>query len=322
MSSIEKAKKIDGLMSHLRDDCGIAISGSKRKQQLTQYGYYHGYKGYRFFNHATNRIPYTNFDEIVAVIEYDNEIKRIVYPALMFIEMAVKNIALSVIVPDMKDTSIHCIYQVKMNDDVTNRNLKVKRLKIRDRIQRTLFDSYTHKNTMVSHFYNRGEEVPLWGVFEILMLGDFADLLQCLNKDVREEIADSLGMNVRYDTDSKLVANALFTIKSFRNATAHNNIVFDARFKDRDANKNLIHWVEATTGITGIRFEVLPDYLALIFVMLKHIGYPKSKSIRLLNEYRESLNSLYKCVSLPIYNKIVHTGIRGKLLKLENYIKN
>lgn len=154
------------------------------------------------------------------------------------------------------------------------------------------------------------------------MLGDFAELLQCLNKDVREKIADSLNMNMRYDTNCELVADALFTIKSLRNATAHNNIVFDARFKDRDANKNLLHWVESNTGISGIKFEVLPDYMALIFTVLKHIGYPKSKSIRLLNEYRESLNSLYKCVSLPIYNKIVHTGIQGKLLKLENYILN
>lgn len=73
---MEKAKKIDGLMRHLRDDCGISISGSRDKQQLTQYGYYHGYKGYRFFNKSTNRIPYTRFDEIIAVIEYDNELKK------------------------------------------------------------------------------------------------------------------------------------------------------------------------------------------------------------------------------------------------------
>lgn len=322
MNSIEKARTIDGLMRHLRDDCGITISGSKRKQQLTQYGYYHGYKGYRFFNHASNKIPYTNFDELIAVVEYDSELKKIVYPALMFIEMAVKNIALSVIVPGMKDTSIHCIFQEKMNDEPGNRDLKVKRLKIRDRIQRTLSDSYTHQNAMVSHFYNNGTEVPLWGIFEIIMLGDFADLLQCLNKDVREKVAGSLGMNLRYDTNSQLVANSLFTIKSLRNATAHNNIVFDARFKDRGANKNLIYWVETTTGITGIKFDTLSDYMALIFVMLKHVGYPKTKSIRLLDEYREALNSLYKSVPLPIYSKIVHTGIQGKLLKLENFIKN
>ena len=41
-------KSTDGLMRHLRDN-GIAISGSSQKQQLINTGYFHGYKGYRFF---------------------------------------------------------------------------------------------------------------------------------------------------------------------------------------------------------------------------------------------------------------------------------
>ena len=57
MNSIEKAKKIDDLIRHLRDDCGIAISGSERKQQLTQYGYYYGYKGYRFLTMQIIKYP-------------------------------------------------------------------------------------------------------------------------------------------------------------------------------------------------------------------------------------------------------------------------
>lgn len=45
MNPTDKAKTINGLMIHLRDDCSICINGSKDKLQLTQYGYYHGYKG-------------------------------------------------------------------------------------------------------------------------------------------------------------------------------------------------------------------------------------------------------------------------------------
>lgn len=158
-------------------------------------------------------------------------------------------------------------------------------------------------------FITKAKKFHYGGIFEIMMLGDFADLIQCLNKEVREKISDSLDMNLRYDTNAELVTNDLFTIKSLRNATAHNNIIFDARFKDRGANKNLIYWVETTTGITGIKFEVLSDYIALIFSMLKHVGYSKIKSLCLLDEYREALDALYMRVPLPIYNKIVHTGI-------------
>ena len=94
MNPTDKAKTINGLMIHLRDDCGININGSKEKLQLTQYGYYHGYKGYRFIKKRQNTIPYTNFSEIIAVINYDNALKKLVYPALMFIEMAVKRLNL------------------------------------------------------------------------------------------------------------------------------------------------------------------------------------------------------------------------------------
>ena len=66
---------INGLMRHLRNDCKIQISGSYQKQQLTSYGYYHGYKGYRFAGNSYRQIPYSDFSEVVAVIEYDNNLK-------------------------------------------------------------------------------------------------------------------------------------------------------------------------------------------------------------------------------------------------------
>lgn len=321
MNTKNKAKTINSLMIHLRDDCKIEINGSADKLQLTQYGYYHGYKGYRFFKQRQNTIPYTNFSEIIAVINYDNALKRLVYPALMFIEMAVKNFALGQIVPGMSDVSIDSIYKNKMNDEISNGTLRLRRLRMRDKIHSMLSTSYSHKNSMVSHFYNRGEEVPVWGIFEIMMLGDFADFLQCLNKDTREKISVSLNMKVSYDTNYQLVANALFTIKALRNVTAHNNIAFDARFKDRAVNKNIIKWVQTETEIKKVDFEYFSDYIALIVCLLKHVCYPKRKLIKFLKEYEECVNELYNELPLPIYNKIVATGIKGKMEKLEAYVK-
>ena len=45
-------KTINGLMRHLRDN-EIQISGSIQKRQLMNTGYFHGYKGYRFFKCAS-----------------------------------------------------------------------------------------------------------------------------------------------------------------------------------------------------------------------------------------------------------------------------
>lgn len=41
-------KTTDALMRHLRTS-GISIQESKQKRQLINTGYFHGYKGYRFF---------------------------------------------------------------------------------------------------------------------------------------------------------------------------------------------------------------------------------------------------------------------------------
>ena len=63
-------KSPDALMRHLRDN-GISISGSSQKQQLINTGYFHGYKGYRFFVSSSNRLPFTSYNEINATIQYD-----------------------------------------------------------------------------------------------------------------------------------------------------------------------------------------------------------------------------------------------------------
>ena len=102
-------KSINGLMKHLRDN-GIEINGSKQKQQLRNYGYYHGYKGYRFFQQSNKKIPFSKFDEIDATIRFDTELKALFYDKIMFIETALKNIALECILKDANSENIQDMY--------------------------------------------------------------------------------------------------------------------------------------------------------------------------------------------------------------------
>ena len=48
-------KSLNGLMRHLRNQ-GIDIRGTTDKRLLRNSGYFHGYKGYRFFKQPTNRL--------------------------------------------------------------------------------------------------------------------------------------------------------------------------------------------------------------------------------------------------------------------------
>lgn len=93
-----RPKSTDGLMCYLRDKKGISISGSSQKRKLMNIGYYHGYKGYRYINTPSNHVPYTKFEEVVAVYDFDAGLKSLFYPTVMLIETAVKNYVLDILV--------------------------------------------------------------------------------------------------------------------------------------------------------------------------------------------------------------------------------
>ena len=102
-------KSIDGLMRHLRNS-GIVIAGSTQKRQLMNTGYFHGYKGYRFFEHSGNRLPFATYEEVYATIQFDSQLKALFYAKMMFIETAVKNIALECILEKAKSENIQDIF--------------------------------------------------------------------------------------------------------------------------------------------------------------------------------------------------------------------
>ena len=103
-------KTTDALMRYLRDKKGISIGGSSQKRKLMNIGYYHGYKGYRYINKVTNIVPYTSFDELTAVYDFDAQIKALFYPFVMQIETALKNYVLEVIVGSIHSDSFITVY--------------------------------------------------------------------------------------------------------------------------------------------------------------------------------------------------------------------
>lgn len=104
---------INGLMRHMRDKHGIDIQGSKAKHWLINYGYYHSYKGYRFFNDASKtRLPLSSFSELKAIVDYDNYLKQIMYSKIMFIETAFKNISLQYLLEETNASSFAKLFDI------------------------------------------------------------------------------------------------------------------------------------------------------------------------------------------------------------------
>ena len=113
---MKSIKSINGLMKYLRDHHKINIKGTSDKQHLKSVGYFHGYKGYRYIKKPSNKLSFNSFNEIMAIIDFDNKLKSLLYSQVMFIETAIKSYALEIILQEGKTENFSDIYTNLMTD--------------------------------------------------------------------------------------------------------------------------------------------------------------------------------------------------------------
>ncbi len=323
---------IDELMQHLRDN-KIDISNETQKRRLINIGYFHGYKGYRFFKKSNNKIPFTNFDDIYATVIYDSKLKALFYEKIMFIETAVKNIALQRIIIDANSEKLDDMYKevvrrytnLPETANLTERKqAQANKLKLQSKILSALTYAYSQNNPQITHFYNKKgtNDVPLWAVFEILTLGDFAYLLSCLSFETRDHITEDLNMKVSsVDTNRELIYKYLYLLKDLRNAIAHNSVVFDTRFKKFDPSPAMKKCLESVFGINAVNFKTIEDYLTLVCYYL-HLLYEPVEEISSFISKFESITFLYKSsVNEDVANMVIHPAFEQRMGILKKFFK-
>lgn len=323
-------KTIDGLMRHLRDN-GISISGSTQKRQLRNTGYFHGYKGYRFFGTSSNRLPFTSYDEVFATIQYDSKLKNLLYGKMMFIETAVKNVALESILLYTKSDSIQDMYDkavssyknspASFNSD-QRKKAQQNKLNLEVMIQSNLTRAYKSENPKITHFYNNVgyAGVPLWSLFEILTLGDFGFLLSCLNYDMRNDISHRLGINTSSDTDRQLVYKYIYTLKDLRNAIAHNAVVFDTRFRNIDPTRSMKRCLEQEIGLNYVNFKSIGDYIILMCYYLKILGVSKTEIKAFIRDFEKITDEYRRSVNQNVASMVIRPDLASRMTTLKNFI--
>ncbi len=317
-------------MRHLRSN-GIAISGSTQKHQLINSGYFHGYKGYRFFMTATNPLPFTSYAEINATIQYDTALKTLLYGKMMFIETALKNIALNTIMEEIHSSSIYDMYDkvvssYKNSSSSTSveqkKKAQINKLNLQGSIQNALSAAYRKNNPKITHFYNNisYSEVPLWAIFEILTMGDFGYLLSCLTQDMRRKISREIGINLSCDTNCELIYKYVYALKDLRNAIAHNDVVYDTRFRKIDPSRPMRQCLILETGLPYVNFKTIGDYIVLTCYFLKLLHVSKTEIKAFVREF-EKITAEYKnAVSVSVSTITIHPDSTARMNILKKYI--
>lgn len=321
-----KVKTTNALMKYLRNTHNISIGDSKDKRNLINIGYYHGYKGYRYINTPQNKIKFSNFNELVSIVDFDFKLKSLLYPQVMQIETISKNIVLQLLVEEYKTDEFNEIYENGMTDyRNSNGNEYKKRMKhrinVRNSIYSSLSKSYNNNNKIVNHFYSKDKHVPIWAIFEIITLGTFADLIKSLEPSIRKKINREMKINISFDTNSKFPEKIMYLIKSLRNSIAHNNVIFDVRFKDSKIDNTLCKYLNYEINSTNIDFNTITDYIILIAVLLKKYCIPKAIIKKFINDYEKIIEEFRNRIPINIYNQVIRTDTKSKLYDLNNYIK-
>lgn len=323
-------KTIDGLMRHLRDN-GIAISGSSQKRQLRNTGYFHGYKGYRFFRNAQNRLPYVSYDEVYATIQYDSSLKALFYGKMMYIETAVKNIALESILVNAKSESIQDMYDRVVSgynnapaSFTTEQRKKQQqnKLNLQKTVQSSLAYAYKENNPKITHFYNNVgySGVPVWALFEIMTMGDLGYLLSCLTYDVRDDISRRLGINVSSDTNRQLIFKYIYTLKDLRNAIAHNAVVFDTRFRNIDPTNAMKQCLKIEIGLPYVNFKTIGDYVILMCYYMKLLRVSKTEIKSFIREFEKITEDYRKAVNGNVASMVIHPDLAARMNLLKDYL--
>ena len=323
-------KTTDGLMRHLRDN-GIAISGSAQKRQLLNTGYFHGYKGYRFFKNASNQLPFTTYNEVYATIQYDSALKNLLYGKMMFIETAVKNIALEGILINANSESIQDMYDKVVSgyknapshySPEQKKKLQQNKLNLQNSIQSSLANAYRKNNPKITHFYNNVgySDVPIWALFEIMTMGDFGYLLSCLTYDVRDDISRRIGLNLSSDTDRQLIFKYIYTLKDLRNAIAHNSVVFDTRFRNIDPTPAMKQCLISEIGLPYVNFKTIGDYVILMCYYLKMLHVPKTEIKAFIRDFEKLTSDYGASVNPSVAHTVIHPDLSARMSLLKNYI--
>lgn len=310
----------NSLMRHMREN-GINIQGSSQKRHLLLKGYYHGYKGYRFKGEASKIISFTEFSQLQDLIEFDENIKSIMYLPLMQLETAIKSICCDKIVTYINSDSFAKVFEEAMCKSSVDKSKVSKKLKCRSAIYSSMTRRYSSSSKVVSHFYDNDNYIPLWGIIEELTLGELSSLIDTLKPQIKLDISKELGIPANFNTDGMLLSKTILIVKEFRNATAHNKVVFDGRYKEFKKRASIGTFLKNITAINNLNFDSFIDDIVLVLVFMKNLKFNKITLIKVVNQLIFETENLHKKLGSNLYNECIPFNSRDKLIKLKIFLK-
>lgn len=105
----------------------------------------------------------------------------------------------------------------------------------------------------------------------IIKCNDCGHLLSCLIQDMQRTISRKVEISLSSDTNCTLIYQYVYALKDLRNTIAHNDVIYDTRFRKMDASRSMKQCLILETGLPYMNFKTIGDYIILIFEIVKKV---------------------------------------------------
>lgn len=286
-------------MKHLRDKKKILCMGSQHKTLLIKYGYFNLINAYKTpfvkgidtdGNHIY--IGGTSIEHFLALKLFDDNLRVLLLQTLTRVEEELRNLV-SYKLDQTNGKSLEWY-------DVQSYNPKKDTQDIIRIISRCFSSIDEMNNDYVSHYNDKYGKVPTWIFTKVIKFSELIDVIDCSKIEVLDSICSLYNLKDKRGVNKhSLLISSLHTIRSVRNACAHNERIVFFRIPDSRMNLPFETFMLSPNRYKSLRDKVLID----LFVLLKYFMDPNDYE-SFINQILAMLNSLSSQINPSAFDAI------------------
>lgn len=222
----------DQQIDKLRDEKHILIPNeSEAKSKLKHISYYSLISGYKHLFRIPGQKVYkenTSFDEIVALYEFDEDIRALFLKYLLHIEQHLRSLLSYYFTEKYGEKQNAYLFAANYNYTQKNKAGVDRLISELDKLTQTTQYPY------IEYQRNSYHNVPLWVLVNALTFGALSKMYMFFPFDLKAKVSKNF-----LHVNEKQLGQYLSVLTKFRNVCAHNERLFSYRSKDSIPNTTL-----------------------------------------------------------------------------------
>jgi len=253
---------VDDQVTLLRDTKGIQISDEVfAKDILSRIGYFPLMGGYKHLFRiplTKNYKPGTSFEDIVALYEFDADLRELVFRYLLQIERHARSLI------SYYFTEIHGESQSEYLDPNNYNNIRRNGRSLSKLIRTLQYAIGTSDYAYINYYRNRYGNIPLWVLVNTLTFGNISKMFKLSQQTIQSKICRDFGT-----VNPHQMEQMLSVLTKFRNVCAHGERLFTFRTVDTLTNMPL----HAKLGIpmNGTQYVYGKNDLFAVVISLRYL---------------------------------------------------